>query len=196
MLRSRSMMGVIAGATAFVMLGTGCFGSFALTRKVYEFNKGVGDKWMQSIVAWAFCIIPVYGFAVGVDFIILNLVEFWTGTNPVAYGPGQSRDLDVDGQTLRMTRLDESTVEMGRLVNGQVLDVVVFKMDSELGQVIATSTDGTLLASAREIGGGVVVENASGELVTSFAPQQVAQVMDIAMGASPDAPAMCVASAR
>lgn len=196
MLRSRSMMGVVAGATAFVMLGTGCFGSFTLTRKVYDFNKGVGDKWMQSIVAWAFCIIPVYGFAVTVDFLILNLVEFWTGTNPVTYGPGQSRDLEVEGMTLRMTRVDTSTVQMGRLIDGQLLDVVLVKMDAELGQVEVSSPDGSLLATAREIGGGVVVENAEGQILRAFSPEQVAPVVALTMGTSPESPAMCVASAE
>ena len=62
----------------------GCFGNFALTRKVYEFNQSVNDKFLQSIVMWAMFIIPVYEFSALIDVVILNLIEFWSGSNPLA----------------------------------------------------------------------------------------------------------------
>lgn len=88
---------------AFLMLGigtmsTGCFGSFALVGKVYKWNKGLGNKWMQSIVMWGLFIIPVYEFCGFVDIVILNLVEFWTGSNPVAMGPKDKESQVVMGK--------------------------------------------------------------------------------------------------
>jgi hypothetical protein len=80
MLASLLFMGVIQ---------TGCFGSFALTKKVYEFNDGLENKWLKSIAFWGLNIIPVYGFAGFVDVVILNLVEFWTGSNPLAMQEGE-----------------------------------------------------------------------------------------------------------
>ena len=68
---------------------SGCFGSFSLTRKVYDLNKSVGDKFVQSLVMWVLMIIPVYGFASFVDVVILNLIEFWSGANPLAMDEGE-----------------------------------------------------------------------------------------------------------
>lgn len=42
---------------------SGCFGNFAATRKVYEYNKNFGDKWMNQIMFWVLNFVPVYGIA-------------------------------------------------------------------------------------------------------------------------------------
>lgn len=65
---------------------TGCYGKFQLTRKVYEINSQVKDKFLRSATTWAFIIIPVYGVAALLDFVLFNTVEFWTGKNPIAMG--------------------------------------------------------------------------------------------------------------
>jgi len=62
----------------------GCFGNFALTKKVYQFNKGVGDKYVQTAVFWLFTFVPVYSAAGFIDAAFLNLIQFWTGNNPLA----------------------------------------------------------------------------------------------------------------
>ena len=64
----------------------GCYGKFALTRKVYALNGEVRDKFLRSGLTWVFLIVPVYGVAGLVDFVVLNTVEFWSGKNPVAEG--------------------------------------------------------------------------------------------------------------
>ena len=77
-----------------VISSTGCFGEFALTRKVYSFNDNIagndmGGKVVKNIVYYAMNIIPVYGVAGFVDFFLLNTIEFWTGSNPVAMKEGE-----------------------------------------------------------------------------------------------------------
>jgi hypothetical protein len=68
----------------------GCFGQFTLTRKVYDFNSSVVDNpFVQSILMWVMCIVPVYPFAAWIDVVILNLLEFWTGSNPLAMNENQ-----------------------------------------------------------------------------------------------------------
>lgn len=62
----------------------GCFGKFNLTRKVYDINSQVSDKFLRSAVTWAFIIIPVYGISALLDFVLFNTIEFWTGKNPIA----------------------------------------------------------------------------------------------------------------
>jgi hypothetical protein len=73
---------VLAGLllTTTVISNTACFASFPLTRKLYAFNKGVGDKWVQELFFLAFgVILPVYSVAGLIDVVILNSMEFWTG---------------------------------------------------------------------------------------------------------------------
>ncbi|MDX9751600.1 MAG: DUF3332 domain-containing protein [Flavobacteriales bacterium] len=67
---------------------TGCFGEFALVRKVYNWNADIGGKFVNTLVFYALNIIPVYGIAAFVDVVILNLIEFWSGSNPLAMNEG------------------------------------------------------------------------------------------------------------
>lgn len=93
-------------ALAGIMVSqTGCFGEFSLTRKVYEFNQNVGGKFVNELVFLAFCIIPVYEAATFVDAVILNSIEFWTGSNPLSMAPGETeiQYATVDGHQYRMT---------------------------------------------------------------------------------------------
>lgn len=72
---------VLAGLLLSTTLisNTACFASFPLTRKLYAFNKGVGDKWVQEVFFLAANIVPVYSIVGFIDVVILNSMEFWTG---------------------------------------------------------------------------------------------------------------------
>jgi hypothetical protein len=69
---------------AFVPLASACFGSFNLTRKVYQFNKSISpDKWIRWLTFLALNVLPVYPFATLVDACFANAWEFWAGRNPI-----------------------------------------------------------------------------------------------------------------
>ena len=70
-------------------VATNCYGGFIATKKLHHWNGGLGNKWIQTIAFWALIIIPVYEIAVLIDFVVLNLLEFWTGSNPMAMTEGQ-----------------------------------------------------------------------------------------------------------
>jgi hypothetical protein len=74
--------------SSLVITQTGCFGEFALVRKVYRWNEGLESKFVRTLVFYALNIIPVYGIAGFIDFAILNLIEFWSGSNPVSMNEG------------------------------------------------------------------------------------------------------------
>ena len=77
-------------AAVILSTSTGCFGEFALVRKVYDWNEDVVDsRFVQTLIFYGMNIIPVYGVAAGIDFYILNLIEFWTGNNPVSMEDGE-----------------------------------------------------------------------------------------------------------
>jgi len=68
----------------------GCYGSYPLFKKV---NKLVGDidgRWGSTavnIICWVFQVYPVILF---IDLFVLNTVEFWTGSDPLAMKEGES----------------------------------------------------------------------------------------------------------
>jgi hypothetical protein len=68
------------------MLCTSCIGSFGLTNKLSAWNKQVSNKFVNEVVFFCFCIIPVYEVTVLADTFVLNSIEFWSGTNPIAQG--------------------------------------------------------------------------------------------------------------
>ncbi len=76
-------------ATSFLLLGLllflapACYGPFALTSDINEWNQGVGEKWANEAVFVGLIILPVYEIAVILDALLFNSLEFWTGRNPI-----------------------------------------------------------------------------------------------------------------
>lgn len=69
------------------ILSTSCIGSFALTNKLLNWNKQVGDKFVNELVFFVFWFpLPVYEVAALADILVINSIEFWSGENPVAVG--------------------------------------------------------------------------------------------------------------
>ena len=81
-MRKITLMIVLVSVLTMSMMG--CFGQFVLTRKVYDFNAQIENPFVRSILFWVLNFVPVYGIAVWVDVVVLNLLEFWTGSNPLA----------------------------------------------------------------------------------------------------------------
>ena len=79
--------GLIALGLAAAFTFTACYGSYGLTTKLYKWNGTLGNKWLDSCVHFLMWIIPVYPICAGlIDGLVLNTVEFWSGSNPVASG--------------------------------------------------------------------------------------------------------------
>lgn len=97
---------IMSALLVFTSTLQSCFGSFNLTKKVYKFNKEVGNKWLQELVFIVFCILPVYNIAGFVDVFILNLIEFWTGSNPMSMNEGDIEiqyQKGIDGNNYKLT---------------------------------------------------------------------------------------------
>ena len=74
-----------------------CIGSFALTNKVLSWNKQVGSKFVNELVFIGLCILPVYELSAIADMLVINSIEFWSGSNPVT----ASTTRVVDGKDAR-----------------------------------------------------------------------------------------------
>ena len=71
---------MICGAFLF----TSCIGSFGLHSKLVSWNQSIGNKFVNELVFLAFNIIPVYGVCYLADALVINSIEFWSGSNPMA----------------------------------------------------------------------------------------------------------------
>lgn len=76
---------VICAAAAALLCSSlsSCMGQFALTKDVYAWNSQVGNKFVNELVFFAFWVLPVYEVCGLADIIVLNSIEFWSGTNPM-----------------------------------------------------------------------------------------------------------------
>ena len=68
------------------MLFTSCIGSFKLTNKVLSWNHQIGSKFVNELVFVGLWILPVYEISAIADALIINSIEFWSGTNPIEAG--------------------------------------------------------------------------------------------------------------
>lgn len=71
---------MICGAFLF----SSCIGSFGLHSRLVSWNQSIGNKFVNELVFLAFNIIPVYGVCYFADAVIINSIEFWSGSNPMA----------------------------------------------------------------------------------------------------------------
>lgn len=124
-----SVLALVLGSV--IVTQTGCFGEFALTRKVYGWNEDVSDnKFVRTLVFYVLCIVPVYEIAGFVDVVVLNLIEFWSGTNPLAMNEGdhEMQLVTVKGVQYRM-EATKDTFTTTQLTGAKAGEVRVMKFD-------------------------------------------------------------------
>jgi hypothetical protein len=156
----------------------GCYGKMALTKKVYALNGEVNDKFVRSLVTWAFIIVPVYGVSALVDFVLFNTIEFWSGKNPVAQGEKDFRY--ADGGEIYQIHAKKSGDSVNYLITryqGQKqLDTMSIDWNIRSGNSRATFTGTDRVAeyqAVKEKGGIIVTRHDTG--VAGRMPDMVAQ---------------------
>lgn len=108
----------------------GCFGSFSATRLLYNFNEGVSSNvFLQTLVMWCFTILPAYGLFIFADWLILNIIEFFTGAPVVGsnfeFTPNDDGTITArndEGQEFKFTAVGENRmlVESNGTILGEV----------------------------------------------------------------------------
>ena len=135
----------VAGAV-LVAFSAGCFGTFALTRKLWNWNNTVSpNKWVKELVFFVFAVVPVYGLAALGDALIFNSIEFWSGNNPIA-----------DGKASLERTPEGVRVSMG----DRVIDVTVREDGAE-----ARDEKGALVSRVETTEDGVVVRDGEDRVV-------------------------------
>lgn len=140
MRRSRFGKGIALVLVAAVgALSAGCYGKFQLTRNLYDINQSVDDKYVRSVVTWIL-IIP-YGLTGILDFFVFNLIEFWSGENPVASAPVTKVYAQGNGKTvLTLSRDGSATEAVIERYEGEVLVSTLRVRDDGTGRVAAVET--------------------------------------------------------
>jgi len=105
----RVLLSLLA-ACIFAGTTTGCWGSFKLTKKAYDFNNSLGNKWISWIVFFLVGHIAA-GITLFVDALVLNTVEFWTGSNPLALGDTY-RETDANGNSVTAVKMEDGSLYM------------------------------------------------------------------------------------
>ena len=80
----RSKLTLVAVVLSGSLLFSSCVGSFGSFNRLSSWNQGVGNKFVNELVFLAFNIVPVYGVAYLADALVINSIEFWSGSNPMA----------------------------------------------------------------------------------------------------------------
>ena len=135
---------------------TGCFGTFQLTRKVYNFNREVSpDKWIRELTFLVMVVLPVYGFASFLDAVVFNSIEFWTGNNPVLAARGASRTIETTEGSATLTRVDQDTLDV-RLMAADGHEER-FQIVRKVDGFVARAAGGELLARVGEVDGSPTI---------------------------------------
>ncbi|QRO00312.1 DUF3332 domain-containing protein [Archangium violaceum] len=170
-------------ATVLSLHVSGCFGSFALTRKIYGLNESVSDnKFVRWLVFLGFSIIPVYAVGTFVDAIVFNSLEFWTGSNPLASAEPQedgSRIVRLSPtDTLRLSRDEQSGVMRVALEREGQEPVVRYFEPLDNGMAVRDEAGALLVRAYERADGAVEVVDASGSAVTVHSREAVAQARE------------------
>lgn len=126
----------IALIAGYSLVQTGCIGSFSLTNKVLDFNRDLGDKFVQEAVFIAFLIIPVYEVTTLVDALVLNSIEFWTGDNPVSYVNDSTELINYTKTDNAITLNNRTTNEQLEVYFDEQNNTVFAEIDDELIKLV------------------------------------------------------------
>jgi len=81
---------IICGALASSVLFSSCLGSFSAFNGLKDWNMDLTDsKFVNNLAFWGLNIVPVYGLFFLGDVIVFNVIEFWSGSNPIAMVEGE-----------------------------------------------------------------------------------------------------------
>ena len=98
-MKKKSLTLLLATTVASSILFSSCIGSFGLTNKLLTWNRSIDSKFVNELVFIAFWIVPVYEISALADVLVINSIEFWSGSNPVS-------DVGNDGVYTVETKVD------------------------------------------------------------------------------------------
>ena len=144
---------LVLGLTAvFLTTAAGCFGRFRAMNAVYDFNRTASDNAVvRSLLLFAMLVIPVYAIAFLADWIVLNTLDFFNGTNKVAV------QTLPDGSKVELAKLDADTVRVRQVdPAGRETSFDIVRVGANAGYV--RGPDGRIVGSVERLSDGRLVQ--------------------------------------
>ena len=112
-----------------------CIGSFGLWSNLKDWNNNIGNKFVNEIVFLAFHIVPVYEVAYLADILVLNSIEFWSGSNPLAENVGTVKTVKGENGEISIDWINEDLITFvkDRLGHDQRYAIDPTKITNALG---------------------------------------------------------------
>lgn len=159
---------VSAVLLAATLLTSSCVGSFSLFNKLAGWNKeATANKFLNELIF--ILISPAYAVCGVADVLVLNTIEFWTGSNPVAQRVGTTQEImGKDGKLYAVT-----TLRNGYKIKSPDGEVVKFKYDKKtnswskeekgkIEELFRINEDGTIQAHLQDGRSITVTPDAAG----------------------------------
>lgn len=141
---------------AAALLTSSCVGSFSLFNHLAKWNThATGSKFLNEIIF--ILISPAYAVCSVVDVLVLNTIEFWSGSNPMAQKVGTTQEITgQDGLLYAVTTL-RNGYEV-KTPSGEIVKFVYNKKDNSWSQVqdgksteiFRFNSDGTIQARLKD----------------------------------------------
>lgn len=150
------------------VLFSSCIGSFGLWNSLKDWNQGVSNKFVNELIFLAFHIVPIYEVAYLADVLVLNSIEFWSGSSPVA-SIGEVKTVQGEnGEYLVKTNEDGYTIS--KKGEEKSVDLVYNKekntwnavADGQSFELVKINEDGTATMSLQNGTSMTVVPDAQG----------------------------------
>lgn len=152
---------------------SGCYGPFNLTRKVWKWNGETEDKFGREAVFLVFCILPVYGFSVLGDSLVLNPIDFWSAKpekKPKINKRGKSKKSKVISVNDEKAVLAPFGLNEGfglDLIRGNNLVEHLTIENTESGAVAKNPGGAVILTAFTMLDGTLIAKDAAGRIVSS-----------------------------
>ena len=142
---------------AWLLIGclatSSCIGSFSLFNKFAKWETQMtNNKYVNAIVG--FILTPIVGgLCLFADSLVLNSIEFWTGSNPLADVGKTKQVMGQDGRYYAVTTLKNGyevkapTGEVTRFIHDQKTDSWSMEQDGVVKEIFRFNGDGTIMAN-------------------------------------------------
>ena len=115
---------MICGAFLF----SSCIGSFGLHSKLVNWNQSIGTKFVNELVYLACNIIPVYPVCYLADALVINSIEFWSGSNPMELVYDKELNtwnVVAEGVSTELLQMNGDGTAQMYLPNGEAMNVTL-----------------------------------------------------------------------
>ncbi len=154
---------------------TGCTGSFMLTKKIYNWHRGLDGKWADEFGFLVCAILPIYGLGSLADAIVFNSIEFWTGENPVenAKADNQNKIVKVgDEKAVLSYNAEAKELKIASQKKGiHPIEIALERSGDTL--ITKDKNGGILFTTTKAENGDYLVYNRNSELVRTVSKDEV-----------------------